>query len=86
MTPRKRKAPDVWLTGPEVAARLGIDPATWRGYVNRGQAPQPDDPDEGVAAGNRRTPRWLSSTIDAVEAKRKISPMARSAAAKREAS
>lgn len=56
-------AADPLLTGPEVAERIGIGAATWRGYVSRGHAPQPDDPDDGRPI-NRRRPRWLTSTVD----------------------
>lgn len=39
--------------------------ATWRSYVSRGRAPQPDDPDDANGRpANRRTPRWRQSTID----------------------
>ncbi len=54
---------DSLLTGPQVAGRLGISPGTWRGYVSRGRAPAPDDPDVGRPP-NRRQPRWKTSTID----------------------
>ncbi len=54
---------DPMLTGPQAAGRLGIKPGTWRGYVARGQAPPPDDPDDDRPK-NRRQPRWLTSTID----------------------
>lgn len=54
---------DKLLTGPEAAARLGLTPATWRGYVSKGYAPKPDDADEGRPV-NRRAPRWRVSTID----------------------
>ncbi len=55
---------DDLLTGPQVAARLGITPGTWRGYVARGQAPPPDDPDTDRPA-SRRQPRWRTETIEA---------------------
>lgn len=72
MSPRKAataKKPDSLLTGPEAAQRAGITPATWRGYVSRGYAPKPDDPDDGRPA-NRRSPRWLTSTVDHFRANR----------------
>lgn len=56
-------SPDDLLTGPQVAALLGVKAATWRGYVSRGQAPAPDDPDDGRPA-ERRTPRWRRSTVE----------------------
>lgn len=56
-------APDPWLTGIQVANRLGIQPATWRGYVHSGRAPAPDDPDSDRPVA-RRQPRWRQSTID----------------------
>lgn len=62
-------ADDPLLTGPQVAGRLFIKPATWRGYVKRGHAPPPDDPDENTVK-ERRTPRWRQSTIDAWHASR----------------
>lgn len=60
---------DPLLTGPEAAARLGLTAGTWRGYVHRGLAPKPDDPDEGRPA-NRRSPRWRTSTVDRFAANR----------------
>jgi hypothetical protein len=56
-------AADPLLTGPEAAKRAGVTPGTWRGYVFRGIAPPPDDPDDDRPA-NRRMPRWLTSTVD----------------------
>ncbi len=47
----------------EVAERLGISDPTWRAYVSRGQAPQPDG-----RIGS--TPYWLTSTIDAYVARK----------------
>ncbi len=55
---------DDLLTGPQVAALLGIADVTWRAYVSRGQAPPADDPDEGNPNPNRRSPRWQRSTIE----------------------
>lgn len=46
------------LTTRAVAERLGIKGATWRAYVTRGQAPQPDGHIDA------RTPYWTSATID----------------------
>jgi hypothetical protein len=54
--------PDRLLSGPKVAAFLGIEPATWRTYVMRGQAPAPDDPDLETPV-NRRRPMWKVSTV-----------------------
>lgn len=48
----------------EAAARAGVQPSTWRAYVNRQQAPRPDDPDEETPK-ERRQPRWRQSTVDA---------------------
>jgi predicted DNA-binding transcriptional regulator AlpA len=62
-------AADPLLTGPQVAARVGLAPATWRGYVSRGHAPAPDDPDDDRPP-NRRQPRWRQSTIDRWQAAR----------------
>ena len=50
--------PGEWLGVAEIAARAGIRPQTWTGYVNRGQAP----------AAGRRNPEtgrreWLFSVI-----------------------
>jgi hypothetical protein len=58
-----------WLSGPEAAARAGIAGPTWRSYVSRGYAPQPDDPDLGRPP-QRRNPRWLTSTVDSFTANR----------------
>lgn len=49
---------EVKLTVPQVAARFLIEPATFRSYVSRGQAPAAD----GMVDGGR--PYWLQSTID----------------------
>jgi hypothetical protein len=70
MSPRTRKlSADVLLTGPEAAARIGLEPATWRSYVSKGYAPAADDPDAGRPV-NRRSPRWLTSTVDDFAANR----------------
>ncbi len=47
----------VMLTSEDVGYRFGIAAATWRRYVYKGTAPQPD---EYVG----RTPRWRESTVD----------------------
>ena len=47
-----------YLTTEQVARRLGIAPATWRGYVHRGKAPKPD---RKLGPLNL----WRPSTIDA---------------------
>lgn len=60
---------DPLLTVTDAAALVGIAPATWRGYVARGYAPQPDEPDTGRAV-NRREPRWLTSTVEGYIARR----------------
>ncbi|MEX5637242.1 helix-turn-helix transcriptional regulator, partial [Parafrankia sp. FMc2] len=61
---------DPLLTTAEVAALLGVGPPTWRGYVSRGTAPAPDDPDLGRPPA-RRTPRWRRSTVEAWAATRR---------------
>jgi hypothetical protein len=61
--------PDDLLTVSEIAERLDIATGTWRSYVARGYAPRPDDPDDGRPA-NRRSPRWLVSTVDHFAANR----------------
>ena len=43
---------------PAIAARLEISETTWRSYVSRGQAPEPDGYIDG------RTPFWHEDTID----------------------
>lgn len=63
--------PDDLLTGPQVAALLGIKPATWRAYVQRGQGPRPDDPDADNPSANRRAPRWRQSTVNAWQESRR---------------
>ena len=54
--------PDRLLTGPEVAALLGIEPVSWRSLVRQGFAPVADDPG-GVGPVNTRRPRWRLSTV-----------------------
>lgn len=53
---------DPLLTTAEVAALLGVGPASWRGYVSRRTAPSPDDPDLDRTP-SRRSPRWRRSTV-----------------------
>lgn len=69
--PGKDAAPkfDPLLTGPQAAERVGIAAATWRSYVHRGYAPPADDPDADRPP-NRRSPRWLASTVDTFDANR----------------
>lgn len=62
------KEADPWLFGPQVAEVLGIQPRTWRKYVETGYAPKPDDADEDRPL-NRRMPRWRTSTITAYKAR-----------------
>lgn len=62
---------DPLLAGPQVAGRLGITAATWRGYVGRGQAPPADDPGDLDQPANRRTPKWRESTIERWDAERR---------------
>ena len=45
------------LTTAQVAGLLGIEPATWRAYVSRKQAPPAD------GWHDKRTPYWFRSTI-----------------------
>lgn len=42
------------------AKRAGIEPSTWRSYMARGLAPEPDGREE--ISG---TPWWYESTVDA---------------------
>jgi hypothetical protein len=55
-----------WLDVAACAARRGVQPGTWRAYVSRGQAPQPDDPDDDdpTRPANHRRPRWRPETLD----------------------
>lgn len=57
LTPGPDPDPALRLNADGVAARLGIEATTWRSYVSRTQAPQPDSP-EGVR------PWWWSTTVD----------------------
>jgi hypothetical protein len=41
----------------EIAERLSIEPSTWRAYVARKQAPEPD------GHYDSRTPWWFARTI-----------------------
>jgi hypothetical protein len=52
------------LTTAEAAERADCQPATWRGYVARGQAPKPDGHHDA------RTPWWWESTVDRWKASR----------------
>lgn len=47
------------------AAYVQISPSTWRAYVSRGQAPQPDGVDEDFGKAY-----WLKSTLDKWEKSR----------------
>lgn len=47
------------LTVAAIAEDRGIQPSTWRSYVARGLAPQPD------GHYDKRTPWWYASTIAA---------------------
>jgi hypothetical protein len=62
-----------WWGVAEAASHCGILPGTWRDYVARGRAPQPDDPDEG-APKQRRRPRWRAETVTAWQASRPRAP------------
>jgi hypothetical protein len=52
------------LTTRQVGERLGIKGATWRAYVARGQAPEPD------GHYDARTPYWTAETVDRWKASR----------------
>jgi hypothetical protein len=65
-----------WWGVAEAASHCGILPGTWRDYVARGRAPQPDDPDEG-APPQRRRPRWRAETVTAWQASRPRAPRRR---------
>lgn len=54
--------PERLLTGREVSRLLGIQPDTWRSYVNRGKAPPPDFADLDTPVNNR-LPRWRLDTV-----------------------
>lgn len=43
------------------AAYVGVQPGTWRPYVKRGRAPQPD---RREVAGGHALPVWKRSTLD----------------------
>jgi hypothetical protein len=62
-----------WWGVAEAASHCGILPGTWRDYVARRRAPQPDDPDEG-APPQRRRPRWRAETVTAWQASRPRAP------------
>lgn len=53
---------DRLLTAREVGALVGLKAGTWRSYVSKGYAPQPDDRDEGRPV-TMRMPRWSVRTI-----------------------
>jgi CRISPR-associated protein Csx17 len=59
-TPQSAARLAVVLTAGQAAARRGVTEGTWRGYVSRGHAPQPDARD--LRTGR---PGWLESTIEA---------------------
>jgi len=52
-----------WVDVAGAAAICGIKPSTWRTYVDRGQAPAPDDPDTDTVQ-QRRRPRWRRATVE----------------------
>lgn len=61
------------LTTADVARLLGIDPATWRGYVSHRKPVQnPAPPADGKF--DARTPWWFRSTIEAWQANRPNRP------------
>ena len=66
-------AVDELLSGPRVAALLGITATTWRSAVSQGLAPRADVVDTSVPA-QRRRPMWKRSTIDAYVAARRVAP------------
>ena len=57
---------DERLTVPQVAALLGVTTSTWRAYVTRGQAPEPD------GRHSVRVPWWWRSRIEQWQASRKL--------------
>lgn len=57
--------PDRLLSVSEVAARVGIRPASWRSLVSKGVAPPADDPGDVSVHRVRRSPRWRVGTVDA---------------------
>lgn len=62
--------PERLLTGPQVAAALGMTPGAWRQAVYAGYAPAADDPGQGPV--NRRTPRWRVATVRAFKLKGRL--------------
>ena len=60
-----RTSVDEKLTANRAAALAGVKPNTWRAYVAREQAPQPDGREE--LSGH---PYWLASTVLAWKAGR----------------
>jgi predicted DNA-binding transcriptional regulator AlpA len=65
MSPRGKKVelPADWWTAEDCAAYLDITPSTWRAYVSREQAPQPE-------RMFGRSPTWRPATIKAWAADR----------------
>lgn len=55
------------LTVAQVAALVGVRPATWRAYVSRDQAPRP------VEYLDARTPLWDRAVVEAWAAARRRS-------------
>ena len=51
-----------WWGVAEAASHCGIRPGTWKGYVSRGTAPAPDDPDQDRPK-ERRQPRWKADRV-----------------------
>lgn len=62
--------PDLLLTVAQCAARIGVKPVTWRGYVRDGYVPPADHPGDLEVSANRRSPKWRASTVDAYQANR----------------
>jgi hypothetical protein len=54
----------------DVCERLQISVRTWRAYVSRGQAPQPDGVDQPLPGTSSVRPWWYERTIDKYEAGR----------------
>lgn len=55
--------PDRLLRGPEVAALLGMAPASWRALVCKGYAPPADVVDGADGPWQMRRPKWRLSTV-----------------------
>lgn len=62
--PRKSKDRGPLLTTAQAAARWGVTPGTFRGYVARGHAPAPDVPAPEGVSPNRSNPLWYADTLD----------------------